>query len=107
MPARKTIRLPLSLTDAATGQAVTDLDPYLGAMGHLILIHQDGVTFVHSHPDERVPGVGRDGTVPFLARFPKAGFYRGWSQFQRRGSILTTDFIVQAVEAPADTGPGK
>ena len=67
-------------------------------MGHLILIHQDGITFVHSHPDERVPDAGHDGKVPFLVRFPKPGIYRGWSQFQRDGKVLTGDFIVEATE---------
>jgi hypothetical protein len=98
LPARKTTGVTFHLRDAATGQALTDLQPYLGAMGHLILIHQDGVTFVHSHPDERLPEVGRNGTVPFLVRFPKSGLYRGWSQFQRNGNILTSDFIVEATE---------
>jgi hypothetical protein len=98
LPARKTTGVTFHLRDAVTGQALTDLQPYLGAMGHLILIHQDGVTFVHSHPDERLPEVGRNGMVPFLVRFPKSGLYRGWSQFQRNGNILTSDFIVEATE---------
>jgi hypothetical protein len=98
LPIKKTTGVTFHLRDAATGQAVTDLEPYLGAMGHLILIHQDGVTFVHSHPDERLPDVGRNGSVPFLVRFPKPGLYRGWSQFQRRGNILTSDFVVEASE---------
>jgi hypothetical protein len=98
LPARKTTAITFRLKDAATGRAATDLQPYLGAMGHLILIHQDAVTFVHSHPDERLPNVGRDGNVPFLVRFPKPGLYRGWSQFQRHGTIHTSDFIVEASE---------
>jgi hypothetical protein len=98
LPARRTTGVTFQLRDAASGRAITDLQPYLGAMGHLILIHQDGVTFVHSHPDERQPDVGRDGKVPFLVRFPKSGLYRGWSQFQRNGNILTSDFIVEATE---------
>jgi hypothetical protein len=98
LPIRKTTSLTFHLKDAATGRSVTDIQPYLGAMGHLILIHQDGVTFVHSHPDERIDGVGRDGQVPFLVRFPKPGLYRGWSQFQRNGAVLTTDFILEASE---------
>jgi hypothetical protein len=98
LPARRTTGVTFTLRDAATGRAITDLQPYLGAMGHLILIHQDGITFVHSHPDERVPDAGHDGKVPFLVRFPKPGMYRGWSQFQRDGKILTGDFIVEATE---------
>jgi len=101
LPAKKTMAITFHLKDAATGSAITDLQPYLGAMGHLILVHQDAVTFVHSHPDERQAGAGRDGTVPFLVRFPKAGLYRGWTQFRRNGNILTSDFVVQAVEESA------
>jgi len=102
LPAKKTTGIAFHLTDAATGQAITDLQPYLGAMGHLILIHEDAVTFVHSHADERQPDAGRNGAIPFLVRFPKAGLYRGWTQFQRNGNILTSDFILQAAE-----GSGK
>ena len=98
LPARKTTGVEFILRDAPTGKAITDLKPYLGAMGHLILIHQDGITLVHSHPDERQPDVGHNGAIPFLVRFPKPGIYRGWSQFQRNGSILTSDFIVEASE---------
>ena len=31
---------------------VTTLRPYLGAMGHLVIISQDGTQFVHAHPHE-------------------------------------------------------
>jgi len=99
LPAKKTEDIFFALKDAATGEALTDLEPYLGAMGHLMLVHQDSVTFVHSHPDERDPLAGRDGTVPFLVRFPKAGIYRGWSQFKRKGRIITADFILEVRDA--------
>jgi hypothetical protein len=95
-PARKTVTLRAAVT--AEGSAITDLQPYLGAMGHFILIHQDGETFVHSHPDERIPGAGRDGVVPFLVRFPKEGLYRGWIQLQRGGKVSTFAFVVEAGE---------
>jgi hypothetical protein len=81
-----------SLTDAAAGTPITDTEPYLGAMGHLMLIHQDGDTFVHSHPDETDPQNGHNGSLRFLARFPKAGVYRVWLQFQRHGAVVTTTF---------------
>lgn len=96
LPARKTAPLTFSVSDAQSGQAVSDLQPYLGAMGHLILIHSDGTTLVHSHPDERQPNVGRDGRVPFLARFPKEGSYRGWIQFRRGGQVVTAAVVLRA-----------
>ena len=69
-----------------------DLQPYLGAMAHLMLLHQDGITFVHSHPDESDPANGQRGTLTFLARFPKPGIYRGWLQFQRADQVQTAAF---------------
>ena len=95
---RKTQTLMFKVTDTSSGKPVKDLQLYLGAMGHLILIHEDGVTFIHSHPDERSEDTGKDGTVPFLARFPKPGLYRGWSQFQRNGRVHTADFVISATE---------
>lgn len=96
---RRTLTLVVSLRDTA-GRAVGDLEPYLGAIGHLMAIHQDGETFVHSHPDEREPGTGRDGRIPFLARFPKPGLYRAWLQFQRGGRVHTARFVVEAIGVP-------
>jgi hypothetical protein len=100
IPVRKTITVEAQLK-SEQGAPVTDLEPYLGALGHFILVHQDGVTMVHSHPDERQPNSGKDGTVSFLSRFPKAGLYRGWAQFQRSGKILTVPFILRAKDGEA------
>src|SRR5207244_7275861 len=40
IPPRKMVALGFSLTDASTGAPIRDLEPYLGAQAHLILIHQ-------------------------------------------------------------------
>ena len=93
-PSRKTATVLARLSDA-TGPA-KDLVPYYGAMGHFILVHQDGTTFVHSHPDDRDPAVFATGTVPFLVRFPKPGLYRGWTQFQRGSTVVTVPFVLEA-----------
>lgn len=85
----RTMRVECGVVDLASGNAVKDLEPYLGALGHLILVHEDGQTFVHSHPDER-------GPLAFLVRFPKAGRYRAWVQMQRAGVVETGAFTVEA-----------
>lgn len=97
LPAQKTFPLTFSLKDTA-GKPVTDLQPWLGAMGHLILINQDARTFVHSHPDESDPQNGKNGSLTYLARFPRPGIYRGWVQFQRAGQVQTFPFTVRATE---------
>lgn len=71
------------------------LEPYLGAAGHLILIHEDAETFVHSHPTHDAV---TDGELRFLSRLPKPGAYRGWLQFQRSGVVVTHDLQVRARE---------
>jgi hypothetical protein len=81
--------------DAATGSPVSDLEPYLGAVGHLLLVSADLQTVAHSHPvADMSAAVGP--TVVFQALFPRAGTYRFWVQFQRHGRVLVAPFTVEA-----------
>ena len=95
LPIGRSAPVTFVLTDAGTGRPVTDLEQYLGAYGHLMIIHEDGQTVVHSHPAEDEAGIAksRSGTVVFSARFPKPGLYKAWGQFQRNGSVVTIPFV--------------
>ena len=73
------------------GEAVSDLEPYLGAMGHLVIVSADSKQYVHAHPEEQQAG---QTDVRFEAHFPEAGLYKGWGQFQRRGQVYTVPFVV-------------
>ena len=97
LPAKKMFSLNFTLNDAQ-GNPITDLQPWLGAMAHLIMIEKDAQTFVHSHPDETIPTNGKNGKLTFLARFPRPGVYKGWVQFQRDGQIKTLPFVVKTTE---------
>lgn len=84
---------------SASGEPLVDLEPYLGAMGHLVVIGADGRDYVHAHPLTE----GRtapDGNVAFAAHFPKPGLYKAWGQFQRGGQVFT----VPGVLMHADVG---
>jgi hypothetical protein len=83
------------LTDAVTGRPVSDLEPFLGATGHLLLVSADLQTAAHSHPVAEMSAVVGP-TVVFQMLFPRAGRYRFWVQFQRKGRILTAPFTVSA-----------
>jgi hypothetical protein len=78
----------------ANGQPVTDLQPYLGELGHLVIIKNSAVLsradYIHAHAAH-----GGNGEVHFMATFPKPGKYKLWGQFNRNGQIVTADFWVQ------------
>ena len=83
-------KISFALFDAS-GKPITDLQPYLGAMGHLVVISADGMEYVHSHPME---GHASDGAVGFEAHFPQPGIYKAWGQFQRSGTVHVVPFVV-------------
>lgn len=97
IPVGKTTVLSFKLRDERTGKPVTDLEPYLDAQGHLMIIHEDGGTFVHSHPaeDKEAEALAKKGDVRFTARFPRPGLYKAWAQFQRGGKIATVAFVFE------------
>ncbi|MBY0455957.1 MAG: hypothetical protein K2V38_01320 [Gemmataceae bacterium] len=74
------------------GKPVTDLEPYMGAMGHLVVVSADGKQYVHAHPDEKAAA---KNVVTFGAAFPSPGFYKGWGQFKRGGQVRVVPFVVQ------------
>lgn len=94
----------LTFSLSKDGKPVTDLEPYLGAMGHLVIISQDLKEFVHSHPLEEGPSASKGPNVVFHAHFPAAGLYKGWGQFQHKGKIITVPFTFEVSGANASAG---
>ena len=43
--------LAFLFTDAATGRALDDLQPYLAAAGHVVIMREGTATFAHDHAD--------------------------------------------------------
>ncbi len=85
------------------GKPVLDLEPYIGAMGHCVIISEDTHQYLHSHPQQLSTPPGpdfRDGPqVAFHATFPHSGRYKIWGQFKRGEEIIVADFVV-AVKKP-------
>ena len=86
-------RLTFTVTDAKTGAPVTDLEPYLGAPAHMLIVRRDLSDAVHEHPEEQLTG---GPTVSFHPVIPAAGDYKLWIQFQRQGRVFTFPFEVRA-----------
>ncbi|MFC5927206.1 hypothetical protein [Micromonospora vulcania] len=96
----------LTLTVSRDGQPVTDLEPYLGAYGHLVALRRGDLAYLHVHPDG-TPGDGRTPSGPavtFFAEVPSAGSYRLYLDFRHGGSVHTAEFTVVA-GTPATTAP--
>lgn len=88
----------LTLSVAKDGRPVTDLEPYLGAYGHLVALRKGDLGYLHVHPQGE-PG---DGVTPagpgivFHAAAPSAGAYRIYLDFQHEGVVRTAEFTVVA-----------
>ena len=87
------IRLSISTADG--NQPVRELEPYLGAFGHMLIMDEQMFDYVHSHPTENpvasIPIEQQRGgpDVMFEGLMPKAGRYRAWTQVKYRGEVYT------------------
>jgi hypothetical protein len=84
------------------GEPVTDLEPYLGAHGHLVAMRAGDLGYLHVHPEEGPAGPGID----FATAFPEPATYRLFLDFQHRGEVHAAAFTVESGGAPAGDGSG-
>lgn len=81
----------LTFTVTRDGRPVDDLEPYLGAGGHLVVLREGDLGYLHVHP------VGEQASGPdvvFEAEAPSEGRYRLFLQFQHDGAVRTAAFAV-------------
>lgn len=60
------------------------VEPYLGANGHLVALREGDLAFLHVHPMQ--------GTTEFESTFPTVGRYRLFLQFKHAGRVHTAAF---------------
>ena len=99
-PLRTGVDLPLTVK-----LPVTDLDPYLGAWAHFVVVSADHQDFIHAHPQEAMAASGVhdhaavSGPSPEIIRtsigFRRPGKYRLWAQFQRAGQGIVLPFDLE------------
>jgi hypothetical protein len=91
------------------GEPVTDLQPYLGAYGHLVALRKGDLAYLHVHPDGH-PGDGttRPGPdVVFYADVPSEGTYRLYLDFRHQGMVRTAAFTLSATDDRAGRTDGR
>ena len=98
---------PSMLTFSVTrnGKPVTDLQPYLGAYGHLVAVRASDLAYLHVHP----MGEPGDGVTPagpevgFHTTFPSDGDYRLFLDFKHDNVVRTAEFTVSVDREPQPT----
>ena len=71
---------------------VNTLEDYLGAKAHMVVVSLADKKYLHVHPS--VEG----GKFDLHTTFEKPGIYRGWIQFQSKGKVYTSDFVMNVTE---------
>ncbi|MDX5962115.1 hypothetical protein SIM91_01990 [Rhodococcus opacus] len=97
----------VTLAVSRGGQPVTDLQPYLGAYGHLVALRAADLGYLHVHPDGH-PGDGVTAPGPgieFVVTTPSAGDYRLFLDFQHDGVVRTAEFTLTAGSVPGAAAP--
>lgn len=102
-----------SLMINKNGQPVTNLNNYLGALGHSVILKADTLDFIHTHAGDK-PGMNqgtdmghtsettmmqneanRGPQINFTTTFSSSGVYKIFTQFQHVGKVITTDFVAE------------
>jgi len=79
-------RSQLTLTVRRGGRPVEDLQPYLGAFGHLVALRDGDLAYLHVHADE---SAGTGPELSFAVDLPAAATYRLFLDF-RHGDVVRT-----------------
>jgi hypothetical protein len=113
----KELMLDFQVFDSQTNKPVVDLENYLGAKAHFVIISQDLRDFVHAHPmstvnvkdaehahdsiekgehrhDTKLAGQDAESIVSAHVAFPKPAIYKVFAQFQRDGKVVTVPFVL-------------
>jgi len=81
----------LTFSIGRRGRPVDDVQPYLGARGHLVVLRAGDLGYLHVHPEEDVDG----NAVAFAANFPTAGLYRLFFQFRVGDRVRMVPYTIE------------
>ena len=91
--------LTLGVTFDKDGAAYKNLQTYLGALGHMVVLGPN-LEFIHAHPLDEAT-VTQTGLIAFRVTFPDPGQYKIYLQTQADGQVNTTDYIYTVKPNPS------
>lgn len=92
----------LTVTVSRDGQPVTTLEPYLGAFGHLVVLRQGDLAYLHAHPHGDGPQSGETSgpQIVFEVGAPTPGRYLLYLNFQVDGRVHTAPLVLDTTAGP-------
>ena len=84
---------------------LVDLEPYLGANGHLVAMRVGDLAYAHVHPVEDEDDETQSGVVRFDATLSSAGRYGLFFDFKHDGTVRTASFTFDQGAVTGDADP--
>ncbi|GAA1080567.1 heavy-metal-associated domain-containing protein [Nocardiopsis metallicus] len=95
----------LTVSVARDGEPVTNLEPYLGAFGHLVALRDGDLAYLHVHPYGTEPEAGQTAgpDIAFEATAPTEGRYLLYLDFQVDGQVHTAPLVIDTTANPSQS----
>ena len=89
-----------TITVKKNSQPVNNLEKYLGAMGHSVILKEGTLDFIHTHAETMI---GKASDISFTTTFSEAGVYKTFTQFQHEGKVQTFEYVLSVGENTANS----
>jgi hypothetical protein len=73
-----------------------EFEPYLGAIGHSVVLHVGDLNYLHAHADE--------GALSFMTTFTQTGTYVAYTQFQVGDYVYTARTVFEVGQGTGGSG---
>lgn len=95
----------LTMIVTRDGEPVTELQPYLGAFGHLVALREGDLAYLHVHPhgDAPISGETSGPEIVFEATAPTPGRYLLFLNFQVDGQVHTAPLVIDAADSSSSS----
>jgi len=93
-----TLPLTLGVAFNKDGTAYKNLQPYLGALGHMVVLGPN-LEYIHAHAMTEA-SADQTGLITFMVTFPDPGQYKIYLQTQANDQVNTTEYIYTVKPMP-------
>ena len=87
--------------DGKDNAPIEHVDNYLGAKGHLVILKEGTLDYLHVHPEEKkLSAMYND--IPFFVTFPEPGKYKMFLEFKHGEKVYHVAYVVEVKKGAGD-----